>query len=407
MRLPLACLILGFQLLPSFLMANPSGEQVVAGSVDIERAGSTLTATQSTDKAIINWQDFSIASGELTKFIQPSASSAVLNRVMGDNLSSIYGTLQSNGQVFLINPNGIVVGSTGVINTAGFIASTQDVANQDFLSGGNLQFSGTSTAAVTNLGSISATGGNVFLIASEVRNAGSIQAPEGVVGLAGGTEVLLTEGTEKLFVQPGLPAGGTVENTGLIEAAAAELKAAGGNIYALAIKNAGTIRATGSEMINGRVMLKASGGNLSQTGTVQAINTDGRGGEIELAGGIRVGQPGTVTVGGTLDASAQGEKQGGKIQVTGQQIKLESDALLEANGATGGGTILVGGDYQGGNGRGAKCGKTFCVVRGPDSSQRRGAGGWGAGDFVGGRLDSILWGDRGPWGQQRRCGRIC
>jgi filamentous hemagglutinin family protein len=105
------------------LRANPTGESVVAGSASFDRAGSSLTITTS-HPVIINWQDFSIQSGELTKFVQPSAMSTALNRVVGGNPSAIYGTLQANGQVFLINPNGVLVGGGAVIDTAGFVATS-------------------------------------------------------------------------------------------------------------------------------------------------------------------------------------------------------------------------------------------------------------------------------------------
>ena len=105
------------------LRANPQGEQVVAGSADFSRSGSTLQITTS-DKVIINWGDFSIGSGEITRFLQPSSTSSALNRVISGNPSSILGSLQANGQIYLINPNGILVGGGARINCASFIAST-------------------------------------------------------------------------------------------------------------------------------------------------------------------------------------------------------------------------------------------------------------------------------------------
>jgi len=350
-----ALFFLGAQLVPTIVLANPTDGQVVAGGATIDQAGSSLTVNQSTDKVIINWQDFSIGAGELTKFIQPSATSAALNRVVGDNLSSIYGTLQSNGQVYLINPNGIVVGASGVINTGGFVASTQNVANGEFLNGSALNFKGSSDAAITNLGSISASGGDIFLIANKIENQGTLTA-NGIVGFGAGQDVLLTEGQDRLMVRPNLSAPGAIKNVGLIQGTQMELKAAGGNVYALAIKNEGTIRATGSETVNGRVLLKADG-SIKNSGTIAARNADGSGGTIEMAGGVSLLSPSTVEVGGTLDVSAISASEtalienlkGGSITITGQQVKVESDAQLLANGASGGGTVLIGGDYQGAN----------------------------------------------------------
>src|SRR5262245_56908107 len=108
---------------PSSSKANPLGEQVAAGSATFNRDGSTLNVTTS-DRAVINWQDFSIGAGELTRFLQPNASSAVLNRVVSGNPSSILGSLQANGQVYLVNPNGILVGAGAQIDCHSFVAST-------------------------------------------------------------------------------------------------------------------------------------------------------------------------------------------------------------------------------------------------------------------------------------------
>ncbi len=222
---------------------------MVAGAATIGAAGKTLTITQSTNAAIINWQTFSIASGESTKFFVPTSSSATLNRVLSGNPSEIYGTLSSNGQLFLINPSGIVVGPGGRIDTSSFLGSTLNVSNAEFLSGGEMHFSGGSTASIDNRGTISATNGDVYLIANQVSNEGSVAAPEGDVGLAAASSVLLQQaGDQHLFIEPN-PAGTTravgVSNAGTIQAASAELRAAGGNAYALAINNTGSIAATG------------------------------------------------------------------------------------------------------------------------------------------------------------------
>ena len=114
------------------LHANPTGAEVVTGQARIEQVNRLLQINQSSNRAIINWQGFSIAPGETTKFIQPNSNSATLNRVTGGEPSALYGTLQANGKVFLINPNGIVVGPNGLINTQSFIASTLDVSNAEF-----------------------------------------------------------------------------------------------------------------------------------------------------------------------------------------------------------------------------------------------------------------------------------
>ena len=105
--------------------ANPSNPTVIAGSATFETTTNVLEVTNNPG-TIINWQDFSIAADETTRFIQQSAASAVLNRVTGNSLSQVLGTLESNGQVFVINPNGLLIGENAIINTGGFIGSTLD-----------------------------------------------------------------------------------------------------------------------------------------------------------------------------------------------------------------------------------------------------------------------------------------
>jgi filamentous hemagglutinin family protein len=304
----LGCLLFLLVSQPASVWGNPTGGAVVAGSATIGSAGSTLNITQSSTTAIINWQQFSIANGELTRFNVPTSSSATLNRVVGGNPSAIYGSLQSNGILYLVNPSGIVVGPSGRIDTAGFLASTLDVSNQQFLKGGDLNFAGASNASIDNEGTINASIGNVYLIASQVNNSGKLIAPQGNVGLAAGADVLFQQaGNEHLFVQA-TPAGTTrasgVTNTGTIRAAAAELKAAGGNAYALAINNTGSIAATGYKKVNGQVYLVADGGNISNSGKISAQTATGNGGTIVLNGSGSSAKGNTVLNSGTLDASA-------------------------------------------------------------------------------------------------------
>ncbi len=308
------------------LRANPTGEQVVAGSAAFSNDGSTLTITTS-DRTIINWQDFSIGSGELTKFIQPSSSSATLNRVISGNPSSILGTLQANGQIYLINPNGILVGNGAVINTASFIASTLDVNDAEFMAGKDLNFTGASTASIQNFGTIRAIGGDVFLIAQKIENLGTIQAANGVVGLAAGNEVLLQQaGADRIFVKPILePRASSSEteilNSGIIEAAQVRLKASG-NVYGLAINSAGLIQATGTVDVDGQAWLTSDGGTIEHSALISAQNVNGTGGTVVLSSG----ENGITKVKGNLSAS--GPNGGGEINVSGGKVVLEESQLV-------------------------------------------------------------------------------
>ena len=314
LSLAIAC-ALGAHGMPA--LANPAGDKVVSGAVTVLHAPGVTTITQTSSHGIVNWLSFSIQAGELTRFIQPSAQSATLNRVLGGNLSAIHGNLRADGQVFLIYPNGVLIGPGGSVQTGAFVASTRDVSNTQFMQGGPLDFLGSATTSVVNLGSIHASSGDVHLIAYQVNNKGSITAPNGTVGLASGTQVLLSQGgNERLLVKPqGMADGASVSNSGRIAAANVELKAAGGNPFALAINAGGSISAIGLDNSGGRIWLKATQGKVEVTG----------------------------------DLTATKGTKGGEIQVTGSQVLLASTANLQASGSAGGGTVLVGGDYQGKN----------------------------------------------------------
>ncbi len=301
---------------PASVCANPYGGEVVAGAAAIIGSGSspTVTVNQTSDLAVINWQGFSIDAGQLTRFVQPSALSATLNRVTGGDPTSIYGTLQANGRVYVINPNGIAIGPTGVIDAQSFIASSLDVSDVQFMSGGLLDFAGGSQAGVANYGRISANGGDVFLLARTVRNDGSISAPHGTVGLASGSQILLKPaGDERVFIQAGSATSDIgVDQRGQVQAAIAELKAAGGNVYGLAVNNSGIVRAAAMTNVGGRIFLTATGGSVSNSGEFTAT---------------------------------QGN-MGGEVRVAGDVITLKGGSKIDVSGPDGGGTVLIGGDER-------------------------------------------------------------
>jgi filamentous hemagglutinin family protein len=354
-RLGVAFLALLFFIytIPLPVFANPTGGHVVAGEATFSGQPSEMTVNQASDRAVINWQGFSINSGELTRFIQPSAQSAVLNRVTSALSSAINGSLEANGQVFLINPNGVVVGLTGRINTASFVASTLDIPDSQFMAGGDLGFFGDSEAGISNLGIIEAAGGDIVLIARHVENAGTLSAPEGTVGLATGSEVLLSQAADpRIFIETDLSLSETdeigVTNTGLIEAASVELQAAGGSVYALAVNNGGVIHATGMVNEGGRVLLKSQGGAIENSGTITARQADGDGSMIVIQAEDETGS--SISSSGTLDASGTAPgSMGGSVTLTADNISLFDEACIDVSGDSGGGTILIGGDYKGKN----------------------------------------------------------
>ncbi|WP_167693120.1 GLUG motif-containing protein, partial [Sphingomonas azotifigens] len=266
----------------------PSGGSVVAGSASIVSGNGATTIHQTSDRAIINWSDFSIGQGGAVTF--DNGSGATLNRVTGTQISQIDGRLSGTGSVYLINANGIVVGKTGVVETGGtFVGSTLDVADAAFLRGGSLEFTGTARASVINLGKVGALGGNVALIGMTVVNQGEIGAANGSALLAAGSRVLLRDTANDagglISVLYG-DAATSVANGGLIRAASAELHAQQGNVYALAGNSAGTINATGVRAGQGKVWLVSDAGTTKVAGTITAQGAGGTGGFVETSGHV-------------------------------------------------------------------------------------------------------------------------
>jgi filamentous hemagglutinin family protein len=330
---------------PPAARANPLGGQVVGGQANIQGQGTkTVTVTQGTQNAIINWNTFNIGVGETTQFIQPNAGAIALNRVIGGlGPSEIYGHLKANGRIFLVNPNGVIIGSTGVISTAGFLASTNDIRNADFMAG-NYKFNipGRLDASIVNLGQITAAdGGFAALVAPGVRNAGVITANLGNVALASGNGFTLDFYGDKLIT---LQVGDQIANK--------VIDVATGQTLNSLVKNEGVLRANG-----GQVALTAAAARhvvnsvINNKGVIEANSVGTRNGMIVLgaatAGTKHTRAKQTVKVSGTLSAAGQktGEK-GGIIQITGEKIVVRN-AKLDASGQAGGGTVLVGRDLNG------------------------------------------------------------
>ncbi|QVL55681.1 MAG: filamentous hemagglutinin N-terminal domain-containing protein [Simkaniaceae bacterium] len=309
-------MILFFILIPlTSLVAAPSNKKVVAGNVEVLNEGNNITIRQHSDRAVVNWEEFSIGKGERVEIVQPSKNGALLNRVIGKNTSEIYGSLTSNGKVFLLNKNGILIGREGRIETAGFVASTLDIQDESFLSGQPLLFSGQSEAKIVNLGTIKTEGGDLFVLAKNVENSGKIEACEGKAALVGGTEILLKEDDgEQIYIRPA--SGGTVFNEGTLKGAEAVIKAAGENAYSLAINQSGLVQATGIQNEGGKIRLVAEQGITQVTGQLKADKENG---------------------------------EGGIIHILGDQVGLMEQAVVDGSGTRNGGEVLIGGDYQGKN----------------------------------------------------------
>lgn len=262
----------------------PQNGDFVAGSGSIARSGANLSIAQSSTNGIIDWSSFSIGAGRTVSF--DNGTGATLNRVTGNELSVLNGKLTATGSVYLINPQGVLVGPSGVVTTGGrFVASTLDVDNSAFMGGTPVTLSGTSNGVVVNLGKISSSGGDVFLVANKaVANLGIIKAPNGTAELATGTTVLLQDSSsgQQVFVQAG--SGGQTLNAGTIRAAQISLQSTDGNVYALAGRHS-VLRATGTATREGHVWLVADGGTVNaQDAKIKATNADGSGGTVDTSG---------------------------------------------------------------------------------------------------------------------------
>ena len=288
--------------------ALPKDGTVVSGSSTITSPdGKTTTVKQTTGKSIINWKDYSIGKGETVRYIQPGKSSVSLNRVTGSDPSAIYGSLLANGSVWVINPNGLLIGKDAKINTGSFLGSTLDINNDDFITGKYL-FRKTSdkTSSITNQGEINAAeGGYVVMISPSIVNEGKITADKGKAYLAAGDEVTLNFADNNLI-------GFTIDKQ------TAE--------NALGITNTGSIIANGGEVI---LSAKAAG-NISRTvinneGLIQAQTIEDKNGTIKLLGGM---ENNIIKINGTLDASAPNGGNGGFIETSAANVKVNDSAVI-------------------------------------------------------------------------------
>jgi filamentous hemagglutinin family protein len=144
--------------------SHPQGGKVVSGSASISQLGNTTEIRQSSSEVSIDWLSFSVGTQERVDFMQPSASAVAVNRILGTNGSEILGHLDANGQVYLINPNGIIFWQGSEVNVGGLVASTLDVDGSG--SGSSTRrFSGSGAGSIVNEGTISAAnGGYVALL---------------------------------------------------------------------------------------------------------------------------------------------------------------------------------------------------------------------------------------------------
>ena len=289
----------------------PVGGSVISGAASITSTSDLMTVTQTTNSTSINWDSFSIGSGKTVNFVQPSSSSVALNRVLGSNPSNIFGTLNANGHVFLVNPNGILFSPTAQVSVGGLIATTLDMMESDTTSK-QFRFAGTSSNAVNNQGKITTSAGGVAFVAAKIYNSGTITANNESVLMGVGSDVTVDFGdTYKIQVNKGVTES-IIDNSGSIVAD-------GGLVY-LTSQSSDDIR---SSAINNSGLIQA-----------QTLET-GEDGAIYLMGHMGKG---TLAVGGTIDASAPNGGDGGFVETSASDVNFMDSFFVNtvsAYGATG------------------------------------------------------------------------
>jgi filamentous hemagglutinin family protein len=285
--------------------------QAIHGQANVVTLGNQTTITTQngagSSHSALNWQSFNVPAGTATQFLQPSANSTSINRVLGNNPSAIFGTLSSNGKLVLVNPSGIAVGAGAVVDTAGFTASTLRMSDANALAGRLLFGDGSTAGSLAVSGQIVARSGDIVLIAPDVRTSANalLDAPQGATMLAAGQKVEITgRGLEGIHLAVQAPENQAV-NLGTLQGDAV-------GIFAGTLKHSGMLRATAVSTEGGKVVLKAT----------DLLEVDGQ----------------VVARKGAL---------GGQIHATANKVMLKSGAIIDASATQGGGEILLGGGWQG------------------------------------------------------------
>lgn len=306
--------------------AMPTGGQIQSGHGAIAQNGKNMTVTQNSGKMAVDWTQFNIAKDEAVKFAQPGRDAVALNRITGGQKSVIDGALSANGNLLLVNPNGVVFSKTATVDVGSLVASTAQL-NDPFMKSFagstanlNLTIGEGNTSTILNEGTIAAQGGLVALHAAQVENTGTISNPGGTVALAAAKQLTLSPDSDgKLnYAVDGELAQAKALNSGRIQA--------DGGYVVMTAKSAQDLLGT----------------VVNNTGTLEAktLRKDEKG-QILLDGG----QSGQVEVSGTLDASGMEDGQSaGSIKVIGQKTIVHDDTNLIAQGNVDGGKIETSGD---------------------------------------------------------------
>jgi filamentous hemagglutinin family protein len=382
-----ACLLIGYALQMTQAQNLPTGGKVVGGTASIAQpSANKMVVTQSTEKAAVNWNTLNVGSGDTLQFVQPSANSQVLNRVVGVSGSSqILGTLTANGQVYIVNPQGVVFGNGASVNVGSILASTRDISPSAFMAGGSLEFSAGANASglISNEGSITASAGYIVLAADKIRNTGTLNAPAGQVMLTAGDQATLSLSNGQLvrFTVNATADNLSISNGGVIQAQDGKIVLntnATNNLLNSVINLSGVVSAqggavaidsgaTGSAALSkatvdvsrqggpaGNITVSAKDIKVAANSRLLASGTNGKGGKVVLAGNTDSGNSqvtvidSTVNVSGVNSGSSGAESsRGGTVILSGNRVDLSGNTTIDASGVAGGGQVIVGGDLLG------------------------------------------------------------
>ncbi|MCM8807059.1 MAG: filamentous hemagglutinin N-terminal domain-containing protein, partial [Candidatus Omnitrophica bacterium] len=321
----------GYLLLPIQVLPLPSGGQVISGESNITQSGNQMTILQTTEKSIINWDSYSIDSNELVQYIQPNENSISLNRVVGIDPSILLGQLIANGNVWIINPNGILVGKDAVINVGGLLVSTLNISDSDFLVG-KYEFSQNpnfNLSYIINKGNIIINNnGYAILVAPLISNEGLIVANLGKV-LIGGTEKFSLN-----FDGIGLinfTIDKTEQNPGTVFIPTSQVT----NIIREVVNTKGLIEAGQIVEEDGVTKLVAASGVVINTGTIKADGAEGQNAGTII---LNSNQATAIVPGSLLSASGIGENSsGGSIYILSEgNTALTPGVVIEAKGGISG-----------------------------------------------------------------------
>jgi filamentous hemagglutinin family protein len=302
---------------------------VTAGTASDGRT--LLTVDQTSDKLVANWTSFEVGQFSRVLFNQPTASSMALNRIAATAPSQIFGQVQANGQIILVNPAGIVFGSSGRVNAGSVIASTLDITDANF-NAGVLQFDrGTSTGAIDNQGIIIAENGNTFVFAPTVTNSGTLRAQAGNVTIANGNRLTVdaTAGTATLNQVSGI--AGLIQSTGVIRGDRLSTTDKG-KVFIVGdrvrtgsvVKLAGEINSTGSD-IKAKTLNITGDLSVNSNTTINAINSINVNGAVNVVGNNRL-----ISI--DYDNDAAGDDylyfgENGKISMPGNTITYREQGV--------------------------------------------------------------------------------